>query len=521
MADIEALASRAGKAWTDSTTWHEALREAYLWLWPDRYYQQTGGGRQQQRSYYDHLFDPVGLQALADGANQIAEALHPWDVSWFRHAPRNDLSPDDKPAIAEFSDQLTRVCEALIGRSAFHNAAVGTHKEFLISAGFLHLDRHPADPTRVRAFGSPSYKWALEADQTGAVIGMYRRLEPRARELRIVFDPRARFSDEAQRAERDAPDARVEFMLCVHWEPRKRLWLSTCYEVSTKFETWEQEHRTCPVVCYRSGAAPGQPWTSGPGLACVPDVKVANKVVELLLRQASISVAGVWQADDDGVLNPRNVRIVPGAIIPKAVGSAGLTPLQSPGDFNLSQLVLEDLRVNVRRALYVTRIEEREMTALEFAGRKEQQLREMRGLYGQLRSEFAEPVLLRVADLAAEIGLLPESRLDEITQVMLIGPLAQNVASAEVERVSQIASAIAGIAGPEVLMGAVKLENFIPYVVDKLNGEKTLFRNKAELVQLGATVLQMAAQMMAPKIGGDGGQQPAPANQPAPVPAAA
>src|SRR3546814_6808214 len=65
-------------------------------------------------------------------------------------------------------------------------------------------------------------------------------------------------------------------------------------------------------------------------MKALPDIKTANKVVELILKNASIAVTGIWQADDDGVLNPATVRLVPGAIIPKAQGSAGLTPLAAP-----------------------------------------------------------------------------------------------------------------------------------------------------------------------------------------------
>ena len=78
-------------------------------------------------------------------------------------------------------------------------------------------------------------------------------------------------------------------------------------------------------------------------MTALPDIKTANKVVELILKNASIAVTGIWLADDDGVLNPANVKLVPGSIIPKAVGSAGLTPLQAPGRFDVSQLVLDDL----------------------------------------------------------------------------------------------------------------------------------------------------------------------------------
>ena len=86
-------------------------------------------------------------------------------------------------------------------------------------------------------------------------------------------------------------------------------------------------------------------------MTALPDIKTANKVVELILKNASIAVTGIWLADDDGVLNPANIKLVPGSIIPKAVGSSGLTPLQAPGRFDVSHLVLEDLRARIRHAL--------------------------------------------------------------------------------------------------------------------------------------------------------------------------
>ena len=79
-------------------------------------------------------------------------------------------------------------------------------------------------------------------------------------------------------------------------------------------------------------------------MKALPDIKTANKVVELILKNATIAVTGIWQAEDDGVLNPSNIRLTPGAIIPKAVGSKGLSPLQTAGDFDVSELVLSDLR---------------------------------------------------------------------------------------------------------------------------------------------------------------------------------
>src|SRR5690606_9996566 len=108
-----------------------------------------------------------------------------------------------------------------------------------------------------------------------------------------------------------------------------------------------------PFLNFRWLKAPGELYGRSPVMKALPDIKTANKVVELILKNASIAATGIWQADDDGVLNPATVRLVPGAVIPKAQGSAGLTPLAAPGRFDVSQLVLDDLRARIRHALLV------------------------------------------------------------------------------------------------------------------------------------------------------------------------
>ena len=92
-----------------------------------------------------------------------------------------------------------------------------------------------------------------------------------------------------------------------------------------------------PFISFRWVKGAGEIYGRSPVMTALPDIKTANKVVELILKNASIAVTGIWLADDDGVLNPANIKLVPGSIIPKAVGSSGLTPLQAPGRFDVSQ----------------------------------------------------------------------------------------------------------------------------------------------------------------------------------------
>ncbi len=171
-------------------------------------------------------------------------------------------------------------------------------------------------------------------------------------------------------------------------------------------------------------------------MKALPDIKTANKVVELVLKNASIAVTGIWQADDDGVLNPANIRLQPGTIIPKAVGSAGLTPLEAPGRFDVSNLVLDDLRARIRHSLLADRLGQVEaptMTATEVLERSAEMSRVLGATYGRLQAELLTPLVARALAILRRRGEIPPVVVDgRLVDIQYKSPLALVQAQADV-----------------------------------------------------------------------------------------
>lgn len=170
-----------------------------------------------------------------------------------------------------------------------------------------------------------------------------------------------------------------------------------------------------PFINFRWMKTPGEIYGRSPLMKALPDVKTANKVVELILKNAAIAATGIWQAEDDGVLNPANIKLVPGSIIPKALGSKGLTPLESPGDFDVSQLVLADLRSRIRHAMLVDKlatIESRNMTATEVLERSTEMTRILGATYGRLQSELLNPIIFRAINILKRRGEIEDINVD-------------------------------------------------------------------------------------------------------------
>ena len=185
---------------------------------------------------------------------------------------------------------------------------------------------------------------------------------------------------------------------------------------------------TNPYIIFRWSVISGEIYGRGPVLRALPDIKTANKVVELVLKNATIAVSGIWQADDDGVINLNNINLTPGAIIPKAVGSSGLTPLRSGSDFDVSQIVLRDLRDRIRHTLLADRLgllSDKEMTATEILARNSDMIRILGATYGRLLHEFIKPLCERGLQILSRRGFIEKISLHSDAELKYLAPIAQ------------------------------------------------------------------------------------------------
>jgi hypothetical protein len=222
------------------------------------------------------------------------------------------------------------------------------------------------DDAPIRFTPVPQYLVSLEEGPHGTVDNVYRKMRLRAEAIQRQW-PDANIPPRLQKIIEEKPEADVDLveatvfnvsenMFCYHL-----IWPKDKSEDGTRSTQVNSElvYRTMsvsPWIVSRFMKVSGEVYGRGPLVTAIPDIKTLNKVKELVLKNASLAVSGVYTAADDGVLNPQTVRIVPGAIIPVARngGAQGesLRPLRSATDFNVSQLVINDLVMNIKKMLY-------------------------------------------------------------------------------------------------------------------------------------------------------------------------
>lgn len=274
-------------------------------------------------------------------------------------------------------------------------------------------------------------------------------------------------SENTKKLAKDKPSEMVEFVHCI--QPRKiyvsnpRLaknmpFSSVHIEVKEKKIVRESGYNEFPCVVPRWMMIPDSAYAIGPVSDVLPDVKMLNDLKRMNLAAADLAIAGMWIAEDDGVLNPRTVKVGPRKII-VANSVDSMKPLQTGSNFELSDVMIEKLQAGIRKALMADQLQPQDgpaMTATEVHVRVGL-IRQLLGpMFGRLQAEYLQPLIERCFGLAYRAGVFtppPESLQNREFTVRYISPLARAQKLEEVTAIERLHMNLAQIAQvkPDVL----------------------------------------------------------------------
>ncbi|HEX6011486.1 MAG TPA: portal protein [Geminicoccaceae bacterium] len=399
--------------------WESLWRECYAYALPQR---GLGLGAEfaPARRYSDGLFDgtaPDAVEQLA--ASLLAELTPPWS-QWFGFRPGHGVDGEDRAALAGYLEDMADRVRGHFERSSF---AVEIHQCFLdlatVGTATLMFQEAPVgEPSAFRFCAVPAAEMYIDGDQNGQIRHYYRASSLTLAALRARY-PDAKLPEWLIEEGERNPEQRHDVVEAVLQQTQGYGYGATLLHPARDggrdCVLAEGQFDQPPFLTFRWMKGAGELYGRSPVMTALPDIKTANKVVELILKNASIAVTGIWLADDDGVLNPANIKLIPGSIIPKAVGSAGLTPLQAPGRFDVSQLVLDDLRARIRHTLLTDRlgpVANGKMTATEVLERSSEMTRLLGAMFGRLQSELLNPLVHRAVAILRRRGELPGFELE-------------------------------------------------------------------------------------------------------------
>jgi len=499
---VEQILKRHQIAQTRKENFRDLYEDAYEFALPQRnlydgYYEGKVGGRRKM----NRVFDSTAINSTQRFANRMQSGIFPPQRKWCKLEPGNEIPEERRIEVQQILDDYNEKMFSVLKQSNF-DIAMG---EFLLdlSVGTAVMLVQPGDAmTPINFIPVPQYLVSFEEGANGQVDNVYRRMRIKGEAIKQQW-PDAEIDTDLKRKIEEKPTEEIELIEATILDYDRG---DYCYHVvhkESKSELVYRRKKTSPWVVSRFMKVAGEIYGRGPVITALPDIKTLNKTLELLLKNASLAISGVYTAADDGVLNPQTVRIVPGAIIPVARNGGpqgeSLRALPRAGDFNVSQIIINDLRMNIKKTLLDESLPPDNMSArsaTEVVERMKELAQNLGSAFGRLINETMIPLVSKTLEVMDESGVinLPLNIDGLQVKVTPTSPLAMAQNMEEVNSIIQF-NQIAQALGPNGQM-MVKVEQMLEYIAKKMGVPSSIITTPVERQRLMQQMQQMAQLAM-------------------------
>jgi hypothetical protein len=499
----EQIIARQQLAQTRKDEFQQIYQDAYEFALPQRQLYGVWEGGSTGTKKMQRVFDSTAISSTQRFANKLQSVVFPPQRKWSKLEPGSSIQDkNQRDQLQGVLDAYNDIAFAALKQSNF-DIAIG---EFLLdlAVGTACMMVQPGDDVSPLNFVPvPLFLVTYEEGANGQVDNVYRKMRMKGESIERQW-PDAKIPDEMQRRIEQKPTDDIELLEATIYDYTRG---DYCYHVIDKISKQEIVYRrraTSPWVISRYMKVAGEIYGRGPLITALPDIKTLNKTKELLLKNASLAVSGVYTAADDGVLNPNTVKIVPGAIIPVARNGgpqgASLQPLTRSGDFNVSQLVINDLTASIKRILLDESLPPDNMSArsaTEIVERMKELAQNLGSAFGRLINETMIPLMSKILEVLDERGLIDlPLRVNGLeVKVSPVAPLAMAQNMEEVNAIMQFMQLSQAMGTDGQL--ALKMDRVVDYVADKLGVPYGVRNTAAERAVLLEEAMAKQQQQMA------------------------
>lgn len=485
------IKSRATAAFSAMDNTSALVRDIYAFAMPNR------DTHTAEQSRGDLVFDSTAISSTLRFAGRLQKDLTPPFQQWAVLNAGEAVRDKDKKIILNREYQYaTKIVFAMLKAGGFTTASHEVYQD--LAAGQGHMTMTPGVNVPCVYTAHDPRKCALEVDCNGNNIAFHIKNTISLIDLEKTF-PNAKFSVELKKQIAEAKKATSpKDATAVAFQSYIGVGMGRHhdYYVVVNDERVETEHLLWqPYAVPRWSMMSGDKRGRGPLQIALPDIKTLNKVKELLLIAAALAILGVYTVVDDGVINVDTLSLTPGANI--VVGSNGtqfqgptLKPLETGRDLNLSQLLIQDLQLSIKKIMLDENLPP-EFGAVrsptEIIERAKALAIDSGAAFGRLMDEWLKPVIQTTLDIArAQPNLLISDILqpqkggdDEVLDgnftiddlglsLTILSPLARIQALNEIEGILQFIEIAKGIGGEEAPAIVVKIMDIISGMASQL-----------------------------------------------------
>ena len=491
--------------------WVPLFEECYEYALPQResFYHEEAGQRRD-----DRIFDETAVVGVQEFASRLQSGIVPNFARWADLMAGSEVPVEQREEVNNELDEVTEYVFEVLQNSNFSQEVHESFMDLAVGTGVLCVEEGDSiNPVTFSAIPLPHV--VLDTGPDDKIDHVYReRKKVKFDHLQIMY-PNGKFNDQVLSFMGSGRETTVLEVVCRDYSKKNQeAYLHYAICMTTKSCIFSKEISgigSNPFVCFRWSKCAGEVYGRGPLINALSAIKTTNLTIELILENAQMSISGIYQMEDDGVINADTINLVPGSIIPKAMGSAGLQPIQSAGRFDVAQLVLSDMRLNIKRALYNDMLGNPDKTpasATEVAERMADLSRRMGSAFGRLQAELVQPVLQRVIYILKKQGRIEVPTVNgREVKVRSVSPLAQAQANQDISSVARFLELVGGSFGPEMLQLLVDGEQTAIHLAKKFGVPESLIRDEDQRKQIAQMAQQMAQQQMQQQQG-QMGEQP-------------
>tara|TARA_R110000765_G_scaffold272908_1_gene371594 strand:+ start:3568 stop:5157 length:1590 start_codon:yes stop_codon:yes gene_type:complete len=494
---VEAILRKYKEADALKLQWKDKFEEAYEYCLPQResFYDEEAG---QKRT--DKIFDETAVVGIQEFASRLQSGIVPTFARWANFEAGAEIPKEKTEEVNASLDDITQYIFEIIGNSNFNSEVHEAFMDLAVGTGCMLVEEGDAvNPVKFSAIPLPHL--ILDNGPMNKIDTVFRKRKCKVNEIKVMYPKAEVPEDILQSMDGNKKCTLIDGVYQVYDEPNVEKYKHCVILLEKKVIVFEEIFEgvgSNPYITFRWNKASGEVYGRGPIFNAISAIKTCNLTIQLILENAQMAISGIYQVEDDGIVNPDNIQLVPGSLIPIAPGSRGLQPINAAGRFDVAQLVLEDMRANIKKALYMEtlgRPEGTPMTATEVAERMADLSRQIGSSFGRLQSEFVIPVLRRVIRILKEQGRieLPLVNGREV-KIQAVSPLARSQYQQDISDINRFHEIIATTFGPQALNMLVKQDEVAKHIGKLMNIPEKLLRDSMEQQALAQELQGMAQE---------------------------
>lgn len=454
------------------------------------------------------LFDSTAARAVQMAASATLGGMAPANAQWFEFQ-LSDVSKATQIRMEAESELLWRD----IHSSNFDAEAYECLIDLFIFGWFVMFITE--DPLRGLVFKSwPVSECYISSTRMDGRIDTLHRKRAFTCEQLVAEYGEENVSPDVRELAKYKPDEIREIVICIYPNPKGREgptpsvehkpWIARHYECKTKHMLRMDGFSGFPLMVPRWMCIPRSFYGVGPTFFTLPTIRTQNELKKFGVANLDMAVAGMWLAVDDGVVNPRSIKVGPRRVI-VAASKDSFTALRPGSDFNV-QFAAEDRLDREIMSGYMVDVIERFLASAQSTPMTATQVnaimtlfRQIMGpVYGRLQAEWLTPLVEYAMTLRLESGQVDPLPADTAGSSLLLryqNPMAKAQRMEDVSNIEHLLSVVAQIAPvkPDT-MDKVDIDAAVSKVAERL-GEGVLLREDADVEEMRKARIEQQAAM--------------------------